>query len=132
MESNTSHTCHEDGRAIQPKNPSSVHFPDVPCGFFGTADRVAYTSWLLGVKEESEGPEPLESSSVTRCHARAQGSGLNAKMAQELTACRGLGSKLRPPAGSIGAAQHPRIERAIIPATLNSLAKQPATTAACL
>ena len=110
MESNTCHTCHEDDRAIQPKNPSSVHFPDVPCGFFGTADRVTYTSWLLGVKDESEGPEPLKSSSVM-LRKGLRDPGLNAKMVQELTACRGLGSKIRPPAGSMGAAQHPRIAR---------------------
>jgi hypothetical protein len=67
---------------------------------------VAYTSWLLGVKEESEGPAPLESSSATRCHARAQGSDLNSKMAasQELTAlqrsgCNSTWPKIRPPVG---------------------------------
>src|SRR5882762_11483986 len=32
--------------------------------FFGAADRIAYTSWLLGAKEESKGLESLECSSV--------------------------------------------------------------------
>ena len=94
--------------------------------FFGAADRVAYTSWLLGVKEESEGPEPLESSSVTRCHARAQGSGLNSKMAvsREFATCRdfaatqlGRRSGRRP---DFGAAQYPRIERRAISASLRA------------
>jgi hypothetical protein len=89
--------------------------------FFGAADGLAYTSWLLGVKEESEGQEPLESSSVMRCHARAQRSGLNSKNGAGTHSLQRSGSKIRPPAGLIGAAQHPRMERrAIIPATLVS------------
>jgi hypothetical protein len=124
IEQNTCHACHEDGCAIQPNNPTSVHFPDVSCGLWRRLTRrslYVLATWRKGgVRRFSvfEGPASLESSSVTRCYARAQASGLSSKMAasQELTACRDLAatplgrrSGRRPDV--IGAAQHPGIER---------------------
>src|SRR6266446_3356919 len=48
IELNTCHACHDDGCAIQPKQPIQCSLPKRPMRFFGAADRVAYTYWLLG------------------------------------------------------------------------------------
>jgi hypothetical protein len=114
--------CHDDYGVIQPDIPSSVYFPGVPCGSSAPLISTAYTSWLIGAKEESKDPESLANSSVVT--EEAEGSSLNSKMvgSQELAACGGLAaaqlgrrSGRRP--DLTGAAQHPGIERrAIIPA----------------
>ena len=118
-------SCHDDDRVIQPNNPSSVHFPDVPCGSLAPQIDVAYTSWLPGAKEESKGQGPFASSSVMRVTEEPQGSGLELQTgrAQELATCRGraatpLGRRSGRQPDLIGAAQHPGIERcAVIPTT---------------
>jgi hypothetical protein len=71
FESYSRHACHEDGRAIQSNNPSSVHFPDVQCGFLVPLINVAYTSWLPGAKDESKGPEPFREFIGDAHHGRA-------------------------------------------------------------
>src|SRR6266436_1891666 len=70
--------CHDDDGVIQPDIPSSVYFPDVLCGSSAPLIGTAYTSWLIGAKEESKDPESLASSSVVT--EEAEGSGLNARM----------------------------------------------------
>src|SRR5258706_14726723 len=77
---------------------------------------VAYTSWLLGAKKESKGLEALECSSLMCCGRGPQGSiQLERRLAQGRSLQRArynlARSTIRQPAGSIGAAQHPRIER---------------------
>jgi len=93
-------SCHDDYRVIQPDIPSSVHFPDVSCGSLAPLISTAYTSWLLGAKEESKDPESLPSSSAMRVAEQAQASGLNSKMfaSQEFATCGGLAAA--QPAGS--------------------------------
>ena len=106
VESNTCHAYHEDGRAIQPNNPSSVHFPAVSCGLWRRLTGVAYTSWLLGVKEESEAPEPLEEfigDAVLRKGPRIrfelQNGCLAGTHSLQRSGCNSTWSNIRPPAG---------------------------------
>jgi hypothetical protein len=88
IEWNTCHTCHEDGCAIQPNIPSSVHFPDVLCGslapLIGRSLHFLAT-WRKGGKVRSLW-------SMTRVTEGAQGSGLNSKMAasRKLAVRKGL------------------------------------------
>src|SRR6267142_1691615 len=54
-------------RMAAPSNQATQPaFTSQTCGSLAPPIGIAYTSWLLGVKQESEGPAPLESSSVTR------------------------------------------------------------------
>lgn len=82
--------CHDDDGVIQPDIPSSVYFPDIPCGSSAPLISTAYTSWLIGAKEESKGPESLASSSLMPVTEEA--SSLNSKMAAapEISTCGGL------------------------------------------
>jgi hypothetical protein len=82
--------CHDDDGVIQPDIPSSVYFPDVLCGSSAPRIGTAYTSWLIGAKEESKDPESLASSSVVT--EEAEGSGLNSRMVASpgIATCGGL------------------------------------------
>src|SRR5450631_3307761 len=82
--------CHDDDGVIQPDIPSSVYFPDIPCGSSAPLISTAYTRWLIGAKEESKGPESLASSSLMPVTEEA--SSLNSKMAAapEISTCGGL------------------------------------------
>jgi hypothetical protein len=114
--------CHDDDGVIQPDIPSSVYFPDIPCGSLAALIRTAYTSWLIGAKEESKDPESLANSSAMPVTEEAEGSSLNFKMVASpgIATCGGLaaaqlGRRSRRRPDLIGAAQHPGIEqRAII------------------
>jgi hypothetical protein len=84
--------CHDDYGVIQPDIPSGVYFPDVPCGSSAPLISTAYTSWPIGAKEESKGPELLASSSLMHVTEEAEASGLNSKMAASpgIATCGGL------------------------------------------
>jgi hypothetical protein len=84
--------CHDDDGVIQPDIPSGVHFPDIPCGSLAPLISAAYTSWPIGAKEESKGPESLASSSLMRVTEGAQASGLNSRMVASpaIATCGGL------------------------------------------
>jgi hypothetical protein len=122
IESNTGAIVMNDDGVIQPDIPSSVYFPDIPCGSLAPLIRTAYTSWLIGAKEESKDPESLANSSAMPVTEEAEGSSLNFKVvASPEIATRGglaaaqLGRRSRRRPDLIGAAQHPGIEqRAII------------------
>jgi hypothetical protein len=110
------HTCHEDGCAIQPNIPSSVHFPDV-LRFFSAADQAQPTRLGYLAQRRSPSPTPFGYSSMTPVTEGAQGSGLNAKIAgsRKFAARRGLAAT---PFGRrsgrpdlVCAAQHPKFER---------------------
>jgi hypothetical protein len=90
IESKYRRYCHDDYGVIQPNIPSSVYFPDIPCGSSAPLISTTYTSWLIGAKEESKDPELLASSSVVT--EEAEGSGLNSKMVASpgIAACEGL------------------------------------------
>src|SRR5450631_3152142 len=71
--------CHDDYGVIQPDIPSSVHFPAVPCGSLAPLISTAYTSWLIGAKEESKDPESLANSLAMPVTEEAEVSSLNFK-----------------------------------------------------
>jgi hypothetical protein len=63
-------SCHDDYCVIQPDIPSSVHFPDVPCGSLAPLISTAFTSWLRGAKEESKGPKRFGEFIRDACHRK--------------------------------------------------------------
>jgi hypothetical protein len=122
-----SRACSEGSCAIQPNNPSSVHFPAVPCGSFAPLDRRAQPI-LLGYLAQRRSPKVQGLWSVHRRCMSRKGPRIRfeLKMAvsRELATCSALAatplgrrSGRRP--DLIGASQHLGIERrAIIRAAL--------------
>jgi len=131
-------SCHDDYCVIQPDIPSSVHFPDVPCGSLAPLISTAFTSWLRGAKEESKGPKRLASSSVMRVTEKAQASGLKAKLAlagtRNLRSARCGSTKIRPPAGfdRCSAACRDRAARHYVPAAFQFHCETARYHTACL
>jgi hypothetical protein len=106
--------CHDDDGVIQPDIPSSVYFPDIPCGSLAPLVGTAYTCWLIGAKEESQRSGVFGELIPDACHRR----GIQLELQNgRLTGNRNLRrARCRTTWSKIGAAQHPGTEqRAIIP-----------------
>ena len=94
-------------RTAAPSNQTTQPaFTSQTCGLWRRLIGVAYTSWLLGVKEESEAPEPLEEfigDAVLRKGPRIrfelQNGCLAGTHSLQRSGCNSTWSKIRPPAG---------------------------------